>query len=278
LRNIAVLAVALDVVEQRLCEPLNAADLANECYLSYSGLQKLFSHVLYCSVSEYITKRRLSRASAELLTSDKTITEIAFDIQYDSPEAFTRAFRRFWGITPGEFRKSRRFSELYPKFRLADEDGGNPMTKRKPVDISDLYDELKRLGGTYALSVDIVHFSKVNSDYGHATGDIAIAEAFARIERELSDDMLLFRIAGDEFAVLTAYNSLTDAEALARRITTMNGASVKAGEHDVPLSLRIGVGKIPDRNINYQKALNLLVNAVEKARLVSEYVAIYVDE
>ena len=94
MRNITVLTAALEIVELRLCEPMNAADLAKACFVSYSGLQKLFAHALGCSVSEYITKRRLSRASMEIL-NNKSVMDIALDYQYNSPEAFSRAFKRF---------------------------------------------------------------------------------------------------------------------------------------------------------------------------------------
>jgi len=143
MRDLTVIAAALEIVEEKLCEPMNAADLAKACFYSYSGLQKLFGYAFGCSVSEYITKRRLSRASSELLVSEKSITDVALDYQYESPEAFSRAFRRFWGITPSEFRKTRRFSELQPKFIIEDDYGGIIMSTRKPVDISKLYDVLK---------------------------------------------------------------------------------------------------------------------------------------
>jgi AraC family transcriptional regulator len=272
------MSAALEIIEQRLCEPMNAADLAAACFLSYSGLQKLFGYAFGCSVSEYITKRRLSRASNDLLSSVKNITEVALDYQYDSPEAFTRAFRRFWGITPSEFRKTRRFSELQPKFKLENDYGGIAMSIRKPVDVSELYDELKKLGGTYALGVDIVNFMQTNSKYGYAAGDIVIAEAFARIERELSDIMLLFRTGGDEFAVVTAYENVSNAETLARKITAQNGTTVKAGEHEIPLSLHVGINKIPEKALSYQKALALLGNAVNEARKSPDRIAVYVED
>jgi len=272
------MSAALEIVEQRLCEPMNAADLAKACFLSYSGLQKLFGYAFGCSVSEYITKRRLSRASNELISSNKSITDIALDYQYESPEAFTRAFRRFWGITPSEFRKTRRFSELQPKFKIENDYGGIAMSIRKPVDVSELYDELKKLGGTYALGVDIVHFDAVNKKYGYAAGDIVIAEAFARIERELSDNMLLFRTGGDEFAVVTTYKDESDAETLARKISSQNGVAVKTSEHEIPLSLHIGISKIPDKALSYQKALSILGNAVNEARKTPDRVAVYVED
>ena len=275
MRDVRVLTAALEIVEQRLCEPMNAEDLAKACYLSYSGLQKLFAYAFGCSVGEYITKRRLSRASKELLSSSKSITELSFDYQYESPEAFSRAFRRFWGITPSEFRKTRRFSELQPKFKIENDYGGIAMSRRKPLDISELYDELKNFGGTYALGVDIVNFMKVNTDYGYAAGDIVIAEAFARIERELSENMLLFRTGGDEFAVVTTYKSLSDAQTLARKITAQNGTAVKAGEHDILLSLHVGISQIPEKALDYSKALVILANAVDEARKSPDHVAVY---
>jgi len=272
------MSAALEIVEQQLCEPMNAADLAKACFLSYSGLQKLFGYAFGCSVSEYITKRRLSRASSELISSRKSITDIALDYQYESPEAFTRAFRRFWGITPSEFRRTRRFFELQPKFKIENDYGGIAMSTRKPVDVSELYDELKKLSGTYVLSADIAFFETVNKNYGYATGDVIIAEAFARIERELSSNMLLFRTGGDEFAVVTTYNDVKDAEMLAHKISSLNGVSVKANEHEIPLSLTIGISKIPDKALNYQKALSILESAVNKARKTPDRVAVYMDE
>ena len=278
LRNIAVLSAALEIVEQRLCEPMNAADLAKDCFVSYSGLQKLFAYAFGCSVSEYITKRRLSKASMELLSTGKSVTDVALDYQYNSLEAFSRAFRRFWGITPSEFRKTRRFTELHPKFKLENDDGGVTMNSRKPIDVSELYDELKKLGGTYALSIDIINFMKVNDEYGYAAGDIVIAESFARIERELDERMILFRIGGDEFAVVTTLESGTDAEALAKRITSKNGTVVKAEEHEIPLSLRIGISQIPCEALSYQKSLEILSKSVAQARTNNDHVAVYVGD
>jgi len=272
------LVAALEIVEQRLNEPMNAVDLAQACYSSCSGLQKLFAYAFGCSVSEYITKRRLSMATKELLSSGRSVTDIALDYQYGSPEAFSRAFRRLWGIPPSEFRKTRRFTELQPKFKLENNYGGIAMTTRKPVDISELYDELKKLGGTYVLGVDIVGLEQANDKYGYAAGDIMIAETFARVERELSSDMLLFRIGGDEFAVVTAYTSLSDTEALARRITAQNGSPIKAGAYEIPLSLRIGISRVSDETLNYQKALNLMGNSIDKARNAAGRVAVYVED
>lgn len=276
MRNIYILSAALEAVEEKLCEPLSVEDLATAVYCSASGLQKLFRYAFHCPVGEYIGKRRLSQASRELLSGEKSVTEIALDYQYGSPEVFTRAFRRLWGITPSEFRKTHRFYELFPRFKTQIENGGFTMSKRKPVDISELYDELKKLANTYILSIDIKHFAQVNKEHGHATGDLAIAEAFLRIERELSGEMLLFRVGGDEFAVITGYDSLDDAKTLAREVTKHNGEPVRAGNSEIPLSLWVGISRVPDGALSYHRTLELMASAVESARQSEDCVSVFV--
>jgi len=282
LRNIDVLTAALEIVEQRLNEPMNAAALAKSCFVSYSGLQKLFGYALGCSVSEYITKRRLSRASKELLADDKSIMDIALDYQYGSPEAFSRAFKRFWGVSPSEFRKTRRFAELFPKFTIefSNQDkinntGGIIMTARKPLDVSELYDKLKLLGGKYVLGIDLIGFQQINDDFGYAAGDAVIAEAFARIERALSDDMLLFRIGGDEFAVVTTFAAVADAEVLAKKLTTQNGVTVKTAGGEIPLAMRVGISQVPAESLSYQGALEILAQSIAQARGKSDNIAVH---
>lgn len=279
MRNIYILSAALEAVEDMLLTPLAVDDLAQTVYCSASGLQKLFRYAFRCSVSEYITKRRLTLASRELLSSTKSITEIAFDYQYASPEVFTRAFKRFWGVTPSEFRKTRRFFELFPKFENPIKNGEIIMSKRKPIDISELYDELKKMSGTFIFSIDIKNLSIVNKNYGCAAGDIVIAEAFCRIESEISENMLLFRIGGDEFAVVTGCSDLKDAESFARKITARNGESVKANGIDIPVSLWVGISKIPggglpDGALSYRKALEIMADSADKARKSDDGVSV----
>ena len=65
-------------------------------------------------VSEYIRKRRLSRAFEELKTSDIKIIDLAIKYQYDSSISFSRAFKNMFGITPNECKKSNQNYKLFP--------------------------------------------------------------------------------------------------------------------------------------------------------------------
>ena len=69
---------------------------------------------------EYVRNRRLTEAARALVETDRRILEVALDWQYDSQEAFTRAFKRAYGVTPGDFRRRRSFTPLRPPLSLID--------------------------------------------------------------------------------------------------------------------------------------------------------------
>ena len=57
------------------------------------------------SVGDYLRKRRLTLAAQELVSSNLKIIDIAFKYHYETPEAFTKAFRKQHGVTPRDVRK-----------------------------------------------------------------------------------------------------------------------------------------------------------------------------
>jgi AraC family transcriptional regulator len=63
-------------------------------------------------VKEYIRKRRLTLAMQELASTKRRIIEIALDLQFESQESFTRAFKTTFGFTPGDCRRRKAVSSL----------------------------------------------------------------------------------------------------------------------------------------------------------------------
>lgn len=274
MRNLSVLVTALEVIENNLRERFTVEDLAKECFVSVSCLQKLFGYVFGLSVGEYLLKRRLSAATYDLVNTKKSITNIALTYGYTSPEAFSRAFIKFWGVSPSSFRKEHRFSELFPKVEFSFEKGGYNMSVRRKVDITELYDELRKLSGTYVLCADICNLEQTNNTYGYAAGDLIIAEAARRIDSALSDNMLMFRIGRDEFVALTGYNSVIDAEVLARKITELNGNHVTYDGKEIPLSMRIGISKIPNGGLSYKEAFDKMHDTIDKVKQDNVFVGV----
>ena len=66
------------------------------------------------SLSEYIRKRRLSKSFEELKTSNIKIIDLALKYQYESAISFSRAFKKLFGITPSECKKSTKSFKLFP--------------------------------------------------------------------------------------------------------------------------------------------------------------------
>jgi AraC family transcriptional regulator len=71
------------------------------CYSLYHFI-RLFQSITGFSPKNYIQQRRLTEAVYELRDSDKKILDIAYDFQFGSHEAFTRAFRKQFHINPTE--------------------------------------------------------------------------------------------------------------------------------------------------------------------------------
>lgn len=262
MQKFLILTDALAYIEANLESPLEQERIAQACFASLSALQKVFRYALRISVKAYIDRRRLTQAAKRLLESRETITDIALRYQYQSPEVFTRAFRRLWGISPSAFRRERRFAGLYPRV----EDiiiGGDGMTRNR-VDISELYDALREMAGTYVLCFDIVNFIAVN-EISHEAGDIAILEILGRIEREAPDTMLLFRIGGDEFALATGLSDAAAAEEVAARVLARNGEAFDYQGRGIPLSLRAGCVRM-EQKLKYDELFGALHGAIECAR------------
>ena len=97
---------ALEHIERHLDESVDVVDLARIAATSEYHLRRMFSALAGMPLSEYIRRRRLTVAGAEVLAGSETLLEIAVRYGYGSGEAFARAFRAMHGVGPGEARRT----------------------------------------------------------------------------------------------------------------------------------------------------------------------------
>lgn len=256
------LTAALEYIEHDLSGEFSQEQCAKAACCSLSGLQKLFRSVFNKSVGDYVTRRRLTVAARELQQTDRTALDIALEFGWGSAEAFTRAFSRVWGVTPSEYRRSWRFSGLCPRLdfpRHFMREGELIMTNK--YDISELYDYIRSKQGTYALSFDTSHLMEINDTLGHEAGDKVILECLHRIDRECTDGMMMFRIGGDEFVMMTGLSDKSAVEALAKRVLSHNGECVPHNGAEIPVSMRAGAVLLKSGKLNYSELFAELVSA-----------------
>ena len=260
MESFAVLTNALDYIETNLGEELSQDNIARHCSYSVSSLQKMFRRVFHIGIADYIGRRRITAASRDLLTTDDNILDIALRYGYNSHEVFSRAFTRIWGESPSTYRKNRNFSEIYPKLDIPITNSGGHIMKK--FDLTGLYEALKEMDGTYAISFDMCNLLIFNEKYGHNAGDVAIAECLKRIDNEKTDDMIMFRIGGDEFVLLTNKTDINEAEAIREKVFSHNDETVSFGGENLPVSLHGGILKLDTaKGLRYSKLFTELVEA-----------------
>ncbi len=101
-------------IQQRLDEPLPLAELAQLACLSPYHFHRVFTGMLGESVASHIRRLRLERAATNLKLSNQPIVQIALAAGYETHEAFTRAFRMAFGVSPTQYRRRLEARALVP--------------------------------------------------------------------------------------------------------------------------------------------------------------------
>lgn len=100
---------ARDVLDARFREPLTLGSMAREAGVHPVYFASTFRRFFHSSVGEYLRRRRLELVRRNLMGSDLPLAEIALAAGFADQSHLTRAFKRFTGKTPGEYRTLLRF-------------------------------------------------------------------------------------------------------------------------------------------------------------------------
>jgi AraC family transcriptional regulator, alkane utilization regulator len=99
---------ALALIQRQPGESWTVKSLASRVSLSRSAFSAKFKQLVGEPPMQYLTRVRLTKAAALLRTHPATLVEIALSIGYDSEVAFSKAFKRYFGMAPGAYRQGRR--------------------------------------------------------------------------------------------------------------------------------------------------------------------------
>lgn len=95
----------LELLENHFKEPNGVEFYAEKLFMSSRNLNMISQSIMQQSISSIIETRKLIEAKNILITTDKTIAEIGFELGYNEKSYFTSVFKKKSGQTPSEFRK-----------------------------------------------------------------------------------------------------------------------------------------------------------------------------
>ncbi|TFD93592.1 AraC family transcriptional regulator [Jeotgalibacillus sp. R-1-5s-1] len=96
------LQASIDYIEDHLLEELPTERIAQQANVSPFHFQRMFTLLTNMPVGEYIRKRRLTLAAHEIVRDQIKIIDAAYKFGYDTPEAFSKAFKKQHGLSPRE--------------------------------------------------------------------------------------------------------------------------------------------------------------------------------
>ena len=103
-----IVGKSLGLLHSRVADPWTIADLAAAVGISRSALVERFTRYLSEPPMTYLTRWRLRLAAVSLAQTSRSVAEIAVEYGYESEAAFSRAFKREFGLPPGRYRRERK--------------------------------------------------------------------------------------------------------------------------------------------------------------------------
>jgi len=94
-----------DVVATSLDDAVSTGELARRAFHSRTQFHRVFRALIEETPAAMRRRLLLERAAWQLGRTDAPVTEVAFDAQYGSLEAFSRAFRKAFGVSPSLYRR-----------------------------------------------------------------------------------------------------------------------------------------------------------------------------
>ena len=93
-------------IEANLKSPITLADLESHFHYTSRHLNRIFQQHYHNSIGNYLRQRRMELAERWLVTTDRSVKDIAFSLGYQNVSQFCRYFASQNGVSPTQFRKN----------------------------------------------------------------------------------------------------------------------------------------------------------------------------
>jgi AraC family transcriptional regulator len=166
--DIGPISESIDFIEHNLRKPIAVSDIADSVGYSLYHFCRLFNAATHHTPYDYLVRRRVAEAARDLRRTNRRVIDIAFDYQFNSPETFSRAFKRVLRVPPYQWRKQRGGNrQLMPRLSCRHlqhlGDGVSPtpvLEKRAPVWVTGIMttvgDDLTGLVGLWQVLAEVL--------------------------------------------------------------------------------------------------------------------------
>jgi AraC family transcriptional regulator len=110
---------AVEYIENNLTGDINYEEAGKIACCSTFHFQRMFSYIAGIPLSEYIRRRRMTKAAVDLQMGNEKVIDIALKYGYESPTSFNRAFQGIHGITPTAARETGVILKAFPRISFS---------------------------------------------------------------------------------------------------------------------------------------------------------------
>lgn len=104
-RRRAVMTLLIDKIEKEYTNRITLADLAEQAQMNEKYLCRFFKEYTGQTPIDYINRLRIDRACYEMSIGGLNVTEAAFECGFNELSYFSKVFKRYKGVSPGDYRK-----------------------------------------------------------------------------------------------------------------------------------------------------------------------------
>ncbi|WP_299759023.1 GyrI-like domain-containing protein [uncultured Pontibacter sp.] len=233
-------------IDENLESDLSLATVSEIAFFSPFHFHRIFKLITEETLNEYVTRRRIEKSALELLHKNSTATAIAHKLGFSDNSSFSRAFKKYYGISPTEFRKQN--PNRFSKIRQLSKNGQEYPDHNKYICIIDNLRNWIRMNA----KIKIAELPKINVAYVSSIGPQNLEEAFGKLVRWatpqglMNDETKMLTVYHDSFKVTEASKVRMRAAILLNKPTEADGevalTSIEAGKYIVG-SFEIGLNE-----------------------------------
>lgn len=103
-----------EFIDENLESDLSLNTVSGIAFFSPFHFHRIFKFVTEETLNEYVTRRRIEKSASDLLHKNNTATEIAHKYGFSDNSSYSRAFKKYFGVSPTEFKKQNpnRYSKI----------------------------------------------------------------------------------------------------------------------------------------------------------------------